>query len=210
MMGRERILLVDDHEANLVALEAILNPLRKTLVRARSGAEAMKALLRDDFALVLLDVVMPGMDGFETASHIKRLDQTKDVAIIFLTGADGDPSHTFRGYVAGAVDFLTKPFDPWVLRAKVQVFLDLHRKSRQLKEQANLLQRMAGRGEDEVRGAELAAELAQRLVTMEERLCAPEPGESGLGVEAVKELSGQMATARQTCDRLVEHLRVAE
>ncbi|MFB9881848.1 two-component system response regulator [Planobispora siamensis] len=152
MMGRERILLVDDHEANLVALEAILNPLRKTLVRARSGAEAMKALLRDDFALVLLDVVMPGMDGFETASHIKRLDQTKDVAIIFLTGADGDPSHTFRGYVAGAVDFLTKPFDPWVLRAKVQVFLDLHRKNRQLREQANLLQRMAGRSEDDVRG----------------------------------------------------------
>ncbi|GIH96702.1 response regulator [Planobispora siamensis] len=210
MMGRERILLVDDHEANLVALEAILNPLRKTLVRARSGAEAMKALLRDDFALVLLDVVMPGMDGFETASHIKRLDQTKDVAIIFLTGADGDPSHTFRGYVAGAVDFLTKPFDPWVLRAKVQVFLDLHRKNRQLREQANLLQRMAGRSEDDVRGAELAADLAQRLVVMEEHLCAPEPGEGGLGVEAVKELSGQVATARQTCDRLVEHFRIAE
>ncbi|MER5750008.1 response regulator [Streptomyces sp. NPDC002088] len=129
---RAAILLVDDMEDNLTALEAVLGSLNQPLVRARSGEEAMKALLRQRFALVLLDVRMPGMDGFETAANIKRLDQTKDVPIIFLTGADDDSGYAFRGYATGAADYLTKPFDPWVLRAKVSVFLDLHRKSRQL------------------------------------------------------------------------------
>jgi DNA-binding response OmpR family regulator len=119
-------------EDNLIALEAVLGSLNEPLVRARSGEEAMKALLRRRFALVLLDVRMPGMDGFETAANIKRLDQTKDVPIIFLTGADDDSGYAFRGYATGAADYLTKPFDPWVLRAKVTVFLDLHRKNRQL------------------------------------------------------------------------------
>src|SRR5689334_22432814 len=126
------ILLVDDMEDNLVALEAVLRSLNEPLVRARSGEEAMKALLRQRFAVVLLDIRMPGMDGFETAANIKRLDQTKDVPIIFLTGTDADAGYAFRGYATGAADYLTKPFDPWVLRAKVSVFLDLHRKNRQL------------------------------------------------------------------------------
>lgn len=129
---RAGILLVDDMEDNLIALEAVLGSLNEPLVRARSGEEAMKALLRQRFALVLLDVRMPGMDGFETATNIKRLDQTKDVPIIFLTGAEDDPGYAFRGYSTGAADYLTKPFDPWVLRAKVSVFLDLHRKNLQL------------------------------------------------------------------------------
>ncbi|MFI2349498.1 two-component system response regulator [Streptomyces sp. NPDC019443] len=129
---RASILLVDDMEDNLVALEAVLGSLNEPLVRARSGEEAMKALLRQKFAVVLLDVRMPGMDGFETASNIKRLDQTKDVPIIFLTGTEADSGYAFRGYATGAADYLTKPFDPWVLRAKVNVFLDLHRKNRQL------------------------------------------------------------------------------
>ncbi|WP_030601715.1 response regulator [Streptomyces fulvoviolaceus] len=129
---RASILLVDDMEDNLIALEAVLGSLNEPLVRARSGEEAMKALLRQHFALVLLDVRMPGMDGFETAANIKRLDQTKDVPIIFLTGAEDDSGYAFRGYATGAADYLTKPFDPWVLRAKVTVFLDLHRKNQQL------------------------------------------------------------------------------
>jgi CheY-like chemotaxis protein len=135
------ILLVDDMEDNLIALEAVLGSLNEPLVRARSGEEAMKALLRQRFALVLLDVRMPGMDGFETATNIKRLDQTKDVPIIFLTGAEDDPGYAFRGYATGAADYLTKPFDPWVLRAKVTVFLDLHRKNQQLE---RLLRREQG------------------------------------------------------------------
>ncbi|MFJ8827134.1 two-component system response regulator [Streptomyces sp. NPDC102467] len=129
---RASILLVDDMEDNLVALEAVLGSLNEPLVRARSGEEAMKALLRRRFAVVLLDIRMPGMDGFETATNIKRLDQTKDVPIIFLTGTDADAGYAFRGYATGAADYLTKPFDPWVLRAKVTVFLDLHRKTQQL------------------------------------------------------------------------------
>ncbi|MFJ3302256.1 two-component system response regulator [Streptomyces sp. NPDC086549] len=142
---RAGILLVDDMEDNLIALEAVLGSLNQPLVRARSGEEAMKALLRQRFAVVLLDIRMPGMDGFETAANIKRLDQTKDIPIIFLTGADDDAGYAFRGYATGAADYLTKPFDPWVLRAKVSVFLDLHRKNRQLErllsqEQANCAQ----------------------------------------------------------------------
>lgn len=132
--GSAGILLVDDMEDNLIALEAVLASLNEPLVRARSGEEAMKALLRRRFAVVLLDIRMPGMDGFETAANIKRLDQTKDVPIIFLTGTDADTGYAFRGYATGAADYLTKPFDPWVLRAKVSVFLDLHRKTRQLED----------------------------------------------------------------------------
>ncbi|MGW9026241.1 response regulator [Streptomyces sp. NPDC055722] len=119
-------------EENLVALEAVLGPLHQHLVRASSGEEALKAMLRQDFAVVLLDVLMPGMDGFETAANIKRLDQTKDVPIILVTGAEAGADYAYRGYALGAADFLTKPIDPWVLRTKVNVFLDLYRKNRQL------------------------------------------------------------------------------
>jgi CheY-like chemotaxis protein len=160
------ILLVDDMEDNLYALEAILSPLGEPIIRATSGEEAMKALLRQDCAVVLLDVLMPGMDGLETAANIKRLDQTKDVPIIFLTGSDGDIGYAFRGYATGAVDYLQKPFDPWVLRAKVGVFLDLHRKNRQL-------QRLLAREREQL------GELTGRLSVLERQLAsaipAPEP-----------------------------------
>ncbi|MEU5597505.1 response regulator [Streptomyces sp. NPDC020298] len=126
------ILLVDDMEDNLTALEAVLGSLNEPMVRARSGEEALKALLRRRFAVVLLDIRMPGMDGFETAANIKRLDQTKNTPIIFLTGVEDDSGYAFRGYATGAADYMTKPFDPWVLRAKVSVFLDLHRKTLEL------------------------------------------------------------------------------
>ncbi|MBC9716232.1 response regulator [Streptomyces sp. TRM66268-LWL] len=154
---RASILLVDDMEDNLTALEAVLGSLNEPLVRARSGEEAMKALLRQPFAVVLLDVRMPGMDGFETAANIKRLDQTKDIPIIFLTGTDADTGYAFRGYATGAADYLTKPFDPWVLRAKVTVFLDLHRKNLQL-------QRMLAREQSQF------AELSELLTRLEARL----------------------------------------
>ena len=144
MTNKARILLVDDRHENLVALEAILSSLNQTLVTVRSGEEALKALLVDEFAVILLDVVMPGMDGFETASHIKRRPKTRDVPIIFLTAASAEPDHAFRGYAAGAVDYISKPFDPWVLRAKVAVFVELYVKNRQLREQAELLRSQLG------------------------------------------------------------------
>lgn len=143
MEDKAKILLVDDRDENLVALEAILSSLDQDLVRARSGEEALKALLTDEYAVILLDVVMPGMDGFETARDIKHRKKTRDVPIIFLTAINSDPDYAFRGYAAGAVDFIAKPFDPWVLRAKVSVFVDLYNKNRQLREQAVLLREQA-------------------------------------------------------------------
>ncbi|SFG77068.1 response regulator [Streptomyces mirabilis] len=159
---RASILLVDDMEDNLIALEAVLGSLNEPLVRARSGEEAMKALLRQRFAVVLLDIRMPGMDGFETAANIKRLDQTKDVPIIFLTGSDADAGYAFRGYATGAADYLTKPFDPWVLRAKVTVFLDLHRKNQQL-------ERLLTQEHTH------AAQISTRLAALEKQLATENP-----------------------------------
>ncbi|MFF3784454.1 response regulator [Streptomyces sp. NPDC001933] len=135
------ILIVDDMEENLVALQAVLGSLAH-VVRARSGEEALKAMLRQEFAVVLIDVLMPGMNGFETAANIKGLDQTRDVPIILLTGAAVDPDYAYRGYTVGVADFLIKPFDPWLLRTKVNVFLDLHRKNRQLIDQTEQLKRL--------------------------------------------------------------------
>jgi CheY-like chemotaxis protein len=123
-----RILLVDDRAENLIALEAILSPLDQILVPIRSGQEAVEAVLADEYAVVLLDIMMPGMDGFETATQIKRHARSRDVPIIFLTAGSPQPEQAFRGYAAGAVDYLAKPFDPWVLKAKVEVFVDLYLK----------------------------------------------------------------------------------
>lgn len=129
---RAGILLVDDMEDNLDALESVLISLDEPLVRARSGEEALAALRGQPFAVILLDVRMPDMDGFETASGIRRMESVKDIPIIFMNGTEPDSGYAFRGYATGAADFLTKPFDPWILRAKVRVFLDLYRKNRQL------------------------------------------------------------------------------
>lgn len=121
MPQKARILLVDDRAENLIALEAILSSLNQELIQVRSGEAALKALLSDEFAVILLDVVMPGMDGFETAAHIKNRARTHDVPIIFLTAAGAEPDHAFRGYAAGAVDYIAKPFDPWVLLSLIHI-----------------------------------------------------------------------------------------
>ncbi|SCL24110.1 Response regulator receiver domain-containing protein [Micromonospora nigra] len=134
-----KALLVDDRRENLMALEAILQGLPVQSVAVESGEAALKQLLVDDFAVILLDAQMPDMDGFETASHIKRRERTRNVPIIFLTAADRDAQLALRGYAVGAVDYLTKPFDPWVLRAKVSVFVDLWVKTRQLTAQSDVL-----------------------------------------------------------------------
>jgi CheY-like chemotaxis protein len=174
MVQKAKILLVDDRPENLLALEAILSALDQTLVRASSGEEALKALLTDDFAVILLDVQMPGMDGFETAAHIKRRERTRDIPIIFLTAINHGPHHTFRGYAAGAVDYISKPFDPWVLRAKVSVFVELYMKNCQLREQAALLRlQLEQGGQPGTNGAKepvgLIAELSARLAGVEEQ-----------------------------------------
>jgi CheY-like chemotaxis protein len=132
-----RVLLVDDRADNLLALEAILQGMPVEPVAVDSGTAALKQLLIDDFAVILLDAQMPHMDGFETASRIKERERTRNVPIVFLTAADRDAQLALRGYAAGAVDYLTKPLDPWVLRAKVSVFADLWVKNRQIAAQAD-------------------------------------------------------------------------
>ncbi|MFL5373974.1 MAG: response regulator [Myxococcales bacterium] len=156
---RARILMVDDHPPNLLALEAILSPLGEEIVRASSGEDALRKLLDGDYACILLDVQMPGLDGIETASLIKKRERNKSTPIIFLTAIAKDPSYIFRGYSQGAVDYLLKPFDPEILRTKVSVFVDLWKKGEMIKRQASLLRMQ------EVREAERRNEVRFRALT---------------------------------------------
>jgi PAS domain S-box-containing protein len=133
------ILIVDDRNENLLALEAILEPLGQRLVMAHSGEQALRMLLTHDFAVILLDVQMPGMNGFETAQLIKSRERTRYIPIIFLTAISKEEDYVFRGYQVGAVDYISKPFQPDVLRAKVAVFVDLYLKQKRLGEQESLL-----------------------------------------------------------------------
>ena len=137
---RANILVVDDSAENLTAVKAVLEPLGQNLICVRSGEEALKQVLNHDFALILLDVHMGGMDGFETAAAIKHRPRSRHVPIIFLTAVDSDPYHALRGYSEGAVDYISKPIDAWVLRSKVTVFVELALKNRELAEQARALE----------------------------------------------------------------------
>ncbi|GHH76944.1 hypothetical protein GCM10018793_24030 [Streptomyces sulfonofaciens] len=122
-----KVLIVDDQPDNLLAMTAVLATLEQELVAVSSGQQALKALLdHDDVAVIIMDVQMPDMDGYETAAHIKRRPRNRHVPIIFLTAMGADPEHSARGYAAGAVDYIGKPFDPWVLRAKVAVFTGIY------------------------------------------------------------------------------------
>ena len=131
---RANVLIVDDQPENLLALRAVLEPLDVNVIEAGSGEEALKRLLHDDFAVILLDVQMPDMDGFETAELIKQRSKTQYIPIIFLTAIDKEQQKVFRGYSIGAVDYMFKPFDPDVLRSKVSVFVDLYEKTTRLAE----------------------------------------------------------------------------
>src|SRR5438477_11772843 len=123
-----KILLVDDRPANLLTLEAVLEDLGQDLVKASSGKEALRHILKDDFAVILLDVKMPDMDGFETAALIRERERSRHTPILFVTAHKND-EQVFRGYYAGAVDFLYKPINAEVLRSKVSVFVELSRKT---------------------------------------------------------------------------------
>ena len=211
MAEKANILLVDDRAENIVALEAILSSLNQTLVPARSGDAALKALLSDEFAVILLDVVMPGMDGFETAAHIKNRARTHDVPIIFLTARNAEPDYAFRSYSAGAVDYIAKPFDPWVLRAKVSVFVDLYTKTRQLSDQATMLRAQLG---DSLGAAEavradaepVLAELSARLAAVEDMVTVLS-GQTSSGpdpaiAESMRQLEHRVARLRGVFDAL--------
>jgi signal transduction histidine kinase/DNA-binding response OmpR family regulator len=137
--GKVNILLVDDQPNNLFALEAILEGEDRTLVRATSGEEALLRVLDNDFAVILMDVQMPGLDGFETAAIIRERDRSKHTPIIFLTAFESSDVQVFKGYSLGAVDYLSKPIVPAVLRSKVSVFVELFQKSEQIRLQSELL-----------------------------------------------------------------------
>jgi|KBSMisStandDraft_5_1062788.scaffolds.fasta_scaffold112694_2 signal transduction histidine kinase len=123
------VLLVDDDPKNLMALEALLEPLAQNMITARSGKEALRLVLNHHFAVIVLDVRMPDMDGFETARIIRERERSRHIPIIFLTGVSKEVESAFRGYEVGAVDYLMKPVVPEVLRSKVSVFVELHRKT---------------------------------------------------------------------------------
>jgi two-component system, sensor histidine kinase len=130
------ILLVDDRPENLLALEAVLDSEQYTLIKATSGEEALRYLLKYDFAVIVLDVQMPGMDGIETARLIKARDKTKDIPIIFISANSKDAEHLFAGYSAGAIDYMVKPFIPQILKSKIEGFVDMYRTNNRLKIQS--------------------------------------------------------------------------
>ena len=200
MAEKANILLVDDRDENLVALEAILSSLDQNMIRARSGEEALRALLTNEFAVILLDIVMPGMDGFEIARAIKRRRKTREVPIIFLTAADADPDYAFRGYAAGAVDYISKPFDPWVLRTKVSVFVELYRKNQQLREQSELLRTQFASAPS----GEFVAELGRRITAVDEQIgvLAQWAAQDEEAAKAVATLEQRMEELRTAVDTL--------
>jgi two-component system sensor histidine kinase/response regulator len=157
---RVNILLVDDQPANLLALEAMLQGLDQNLIKAESGREALKWLLSNECAVILLDVKMPDMDGFETAALIRQRDRSRDTPIIFLTAADKTHTEAVRGYAVGAVDYMVKPVVPEFVRSKVSVFVELAKKSELLRRQTEQLRE----GEQSARRlAEARAQLVEEL-----------------------------------------------
>ena len=143
MNDKVNILLVDDQPQNLLALEAILSEMGENLIKAGSGKAALRALLEREFAVILLDVQMPELDGLETAGLIRQRDKSRDTPIIFLTALSRSETSMFRGYELGAVDYIFKPFHPEVLRAKVGVFVELFRRREDIKKQAQELARLS-------------------------------------------------------------------
>ncbi len=140
------ILIVDDLPQNLLALEATLEPLEVEVIRAQSGEEALRRLLEREFALIILDVQMPGLNGLETAELIKRRERSSHIPIIFITALSREAAYVFKGYGQGAVDYLLKPVDPDIIRAKASVFVELFKRGEQIKQQAKLV--AAGEAKD--------------------------------------------------------------
>ena len=153
--GKVNILIVDDRPDKLLAHEVVLTELNQNLVRATSGTEALRCLLKQDFAVILLDVNMPGMDGFETASLIRARGRTETTPIIFISAVNDTETHVSRGYSLGAVDYILTPVVPEILRAKIAVFVDLYKKTEQIKRQADeraqFIREQAARAEAERR-----------------------------------------------------------
>lgn len=163
---KAKILIVDDDERNLTALQLILEELGEELVFTRSGEEALRYLLHNECALILMDVVMPGMDGYETAGLVRSRERSRHIPIIFLTAVSRNEMHEFKGYTAGAVDYVFKPIEPFILRSKVAVFVDLYKKTREISHKVEQERRLL-RENQQAQASRLAAEMA--LLRAEER-----------------------------------------
>lgn len=154
-----KILVVDDREDNLFAIESLLRPVGRPVVRARSGDEALKSVLRGGIAVVVLDVVMPRMDGLEVLAYLRRLDHTRTLPVVLMTGLGRDHDLATRAYDLGVSDFLVKPVDPWVVRTKVRALADLYAENQSLRARlAELTDRHAN-----APAAELPGTLGARL-----------------------------------------------
>src|SRR6185503_12589148 len=136
------VLLVDDRADKLLALQAVLHDLNQNVVVAKSGKEALRQLLQTEFAVILLDVSMPGMDGFETAALIRKRAATEHTPIIFVTSLNQSENQISRGYQLGAVDYILSPIVPTVLRSKVAVFVELYKRTEQIKQQGERLRQL--------------------------------------------------------------------
>lgn len=204
-MERINILVVDDRKENLLALNAILPESEYRILTATSGEQALLLLLKNDFAVILLDVMMPGMDGYELAKMIRARERSSRVPIIFLTAVATDRAHVIRGYELGAADYLTKPLAPEIVKAKVNVFVELHKKTMQIKEQEELLRKQELRRK-EYELIELRREQEERYRLLTESIpqlvwmCSPKGvieycnrrwiEYTGLGLEHIKDLKG--------------------
>jgi response regulator RpfG family c-di-GMP phosphodiesterase len=212
------ILLVDDLQENLDALDALLRREDLVLLKVRSGPEALELLLKHEVALALLDVQMPGMDGFELAELMRGIERTKVVPIIFLTAGTSDQQRRFRGYEAGAVDFLQKPIEPDILKSKVSVFFELHRQRQEIgrllqesRQYADALQE-ADRRKDEFL-ATLAHELRNPLAPLRNGLevmkLAHNSNDNQSGGQVLAMMERQLAQMARLIDDLLDVSRIS-
>ena len=198
------ILVVDDRPENRFAIEVVLENLNERVVLAASGAEALRRVAEQDFAVVLLDVNMPWLDGFETAERIRALHKPNQIPIIFIT-AYADDMHIARGYSLGAVDYILSPIPPEVLRSKVAFFVDLYRKNQQVRRQAAMLGERAAR-QRQLADASLAIHSATSLDALLEAVTAT----AAALVDCRWAASASISDLRGTVDRLLRTHRRLE
>ncbi len=216
MIDPVKFLLVDDLEENLLALEALLAREGLELHKARSGEEALELMLENEYALALLDVQMPGMDGFELAEFMRANERSRHIPIIFVTAGTGDASRRFRGYEAGAVDFIQKPIEADVLRSKSSVFLDLYEQRRQIIEQRDELSVLSARlkAADQQKNrflAVLAHELRNPLAVLTSGLNILERAKPGFDAQPVRvSMRQNLAHVTRLVDDLLDINRIEQ
>ncbi|HEY0658379.1 MAG TPA: ATP-binding protein, partial [Pyrinomonadaceae bacterium] len=194
---KANVLLVDDRPENLLAMESILADLGQNLVRASSGKEALRFMLVEDFALILLDVQMPDLNGFDLAEMIRERERTQHTPIIFVSATSKDEQYVFKGYSLGAVDYLTKPFEPEILKSKVRFFTKLYQQNQEIKRQALLLEQ--ANGELDSLNAELEARVKRRTAQLESANHELEK-EIGVRTESEARLATEHAITRTLSD----------